>query len=478
MPAVQLDALGARGTGDKTQAARAFRATRAAAPRFDRRWHNRHVGEPSTRGAVGPVWRSGALAGVLGLGGDALATTGSVASSALLLGALCAGAVLALAAVVVAQKLRSGRELAALRRSLTTGADWWWRTDADLNVTALETGDRRPPWLEAVPMRGRKPWQFEVDAGIPAAARHAIDTRAPFYDAVVEMAAGPSRRLIAISGAPLFSGTGRFIGYAGVGRDLTELAAALAPAPAAASATDAAERERRLELAVRELDSFAHSVSHDLRAPLRVVDGFANIVLEDYAETGRPLDELGRGHLKRIVAAAQRMNSMIDTLLAMSKMTSRELQRERVNLTQLARDLAGELREQQPSRAVEFVIAEDLACDGDRTLLRMVLQNLIGNAFKFTARAQAPRIEFGRQPADPPAGVPAYFVRDNGAGFDMRFADRMFGLFQRLHSANEFPGTGVGLATVQRIVHKHGGRIWAEGAPGKGATFYFTLWEK
>lgn len=244
-----------------------------------------------------------------------------------------------------------------------------------------------------------------------------------------------------------------------------------------------AGRLRELDNAGRELDSLAHSVSHDLRAPLRVVDGFATIVLEDYGDRGKPLDDLGRDHLRRIVAASQRMNSMIDTLLNLSRMTSRELASEKVDLSQIARELADDLRDdmrlREPARSIEFVIGAGLKVDGDPTLLRLVLQNLLGNAAKFSAKSRDARVEFGRNEASASA---EFFVRDNGAGFDMRFAEKMFGMFQRLHSANEFPGTGVGLATVQKIIQRHGGRVWAEAVPapaeGHGATFYFTLWEK
>ena len=243
-----------------------------------------------------------------------------------------------------------------------------------------------------------------------------------------------------------------------------------------------ADRTRELADAARELDSLAHSVSHDLRAPLRVVDGFATIVLEDYGDRGKPLDDLGRDHLRRIVAASQRMNTMIDTVLGLSRMTSRELARERVDLSQIARELADDLRDdvrtRVPARSIEFTIAPGLKTDGDPTLLRLVLQNLLGNAAKFSAKSRDARVEFG---CGDEGGSTVFFVRDNGAGFDMRFAEKMFGMFQRLHSANEFPGTGVGLATVQKIVRRHGGRVWAEAVPapaeGHGATFYFTLWE-
>ena len=229
------------------------------------------------------------------------------------------------------------------------------------------------------------------------------------------------------------------------------------------------EQARQFDLTAREMESFSFSVSHDLRAPLRVVDGFANIILEDY---GPRLDALGREHVQRIVAAAARMNKMIDALLAMSKRTSRELAVERFDLSRAAEELAEELRATDGARKVEFRIEPQLVAVGDPTLLRLVLQNLLGNAFKFTGQAGQAVVEFGHHQID---GNDVYFVRDNGAGFDMRFAEHLFGLFQRFHSQNDFPGTGVGLATVQRIVRKHGGRIWAESEPGRGACFYFTL---
>jgi signal transduction histidine kinase len=229
------------------------------------------------------------------------------------------------------------------------------------------------------------------------------------------------------------------------------------------------EQARRFEIAAKEMESFSHSVSHDLRAPLRVVDGFANIILEDY---GARLDDIGRDHLGRITAAANRMNAMIDALLAMSRRTGRELEVESLDLSHAARELADELRATDRARKVEFRIEPDVRASGDPVLLRLVLQNLLGNAFKFTAQCPLALVEFGRRVVD---GETVLFVRDNGAGFDMRFASRLFGLFQRLHSQSEFAGTGVGLATVQRIVRKHGGRIWAEAEPGKGACFYFTI---
>lgn len=231
-----------------------------------------------------------------------------------------------------------------------------------------------------------------------------------------------------------------------------------------------AEQARRFDVSAQEMEGVSYAISHDLRSPLRIVEGFANIVLEDY---GDRLDGIGREHVQRIVGAATRMNRMIDALLGMAQRTSREIRREPVDLSGLGRELAEELCANDVSRKVHFEIAPDLVADGDPVLLRIALQNLLGNAFKFTANAVPAEVAFGCE--EERDGVPVYFVRDNGAGFDMRFADRIFGLFQRFHSQNEFPGTGIGLATVQRIVRKHGGAIWAESEPGKGACFYFTL---
>jgi PAS domain S-box-containing protein len=219
----------------------------------------------------------------------------------------------------------------------------------------------------------------------------------------------------------------------------------------------------------QELEAFSYSVSHDLRAPLRAIDGFSQALLEDCADR---LDDAGRDHLRRVRAAAQRMGELIDDLLGLSRVTRREMRSERVDLTGLAASIVAGLRRNEPGRQVETVIAEGLRAEGDPHLLRLALENLLGNAWKFTARRPAARIELGLRRVD---GPPAFFVADNGAGFDMAHAGKLFGAFQRLHAMDEFPGTGIGLATVQRIVHRHGGRIWCEAVPGQGATFYFTL---
>src|SRR5579864_5984670 len=224
------------------------------------------------------------------------------------------------------------------------------------------------------------------------------------------------------------------------------------------------------EAANRELEAFSYSVAHDLRAPLRSIDGFSLALLEDCADA---LDATGKQHLQFVREAAQDMAALIDGLLSLSRVTRSELRREVVDLAEIARSVFAQLRRASPDRAVETVVADDLAAEGDARLLRGLLENLLGNAWKFTRRRAMARIEVGvvRE-----SGERVYFVRDDGAGFDMTYADKLFGAFQRLHSPTEFEGTGIGLATVQRIVHRHGGRIWAESAVDRGATFSFTLW--
>jgi PAS domain S-box-containing protein len=225
----------------------------------------------------------------------------------------------------------------------------------------------------------------------------------------------------------------------------------------------------QLEAANVELDAFSYAASHDLRTPLRGIDGFTQALQEEYQAR---LDEAGRGYLRRVRAATQRMGTLIDDLLRLSRVTRAELRRESVDLSAMAETVAAELKRTAPRRGVEFVIAPQVIGEGDPRLLRVVLENLLGNAWKYTGKHPRARIEFGVDQRD---GRCAYFVRDDGAGFDMTYAKKLFGAFQRLHSSGEFDGTGIGLATVQRIVHRHGGRVWAEGAVERGATFYFTL---
>jgi len=227
-------------------------------------------------------------------------------------------------------------------------------------------------------------------------------------------------------------------------------------------------RTAELEAANRELEAFSYSVSHDLRAPLRSVSGFCAIVVEDH---GDALDPEARALLGRVQAAAERMGTLIDNLLGLARLSRAEMRREEVDLGAIARRVAAGLREREPDRDVEVRIGGARA-QGDARLLRIVLDNLLGNAWKFTAGTPGAVIEFGAVDED---GSRSFFVRDNGAGFDMAYADKLFGPFQRLHHDDEFVGTGIGLATVQRIIRRHGGDIRAEGTPGAGATFTFTI---
>jgi len=237
-----------------------------------------------------------------------------------------------------------------------------------------------------------------------------------------------------------------------------------------------AERTRELEkraaellAANSELDAFAYSVSHDLRAPLRSIDGFSQVLLEDY---GAQLDDGGRDSLHRVRAASQRMATLIDDLLKLARVTRTEMRTERVDLSGMARDIVGEIERTTPDRQVDFAIAPGLEAEGDAQLLRVVLDNLLRNGWKYTGKQPQPRVEFTAVDEN---GDRVFVIKDNGAGFDMKYADKLFGVFQRLHSSAEFEGTGVGLATVRRIINRHGGRIWAEGVVDQGASFYFTL---
>jgi light-regulated signal transduction histidine kinase (bacteriophytochrome) len=219
----------------------------------------------------------------------------------------------------------------------------------------------------------------------------------------------------------------------------------------------------------RELEAFSYSVSHDLRAPLRSIDGFAQALREDWGER---LDETAQDHLSRVRNAAQRMGQLIDDLLKLSRLTRSQIQRTDVDLSQLARDVAGELRDRNPTRNVSLKVTDGLHAWCDQALVRIVLENLLGNAWKFTAKVENPRVEFDIVANTKPS---MFVVRDNGAGFDMKYVDKLFAPFQRLHGEREFPGTGIGLATVQRIVHKHGGGVRTSAECGKGAAFFFTL---
>jgi PAS domain S-box-containing protein len=268
---------------------------------------------------------------------------------------------------------------------------------------------------------------------------------------------------VSVTISPIHDSRGQVVGASKVARDISDRKRAEAAIARAKEATDAANRE---------LEAFSYSVAHDLRAPLRGIDGFSQALLEDYSTK---LDEEGQRYLRRVRESAQHMAQLIESLLALARITRGDLRREWVDLSDLARAAAQRLKGAQPDRNVEFLIAKGLTAMGDSRLLGVVLENLLGNAWKFTRHQPRACIEFSSAQQD---GQTVFYVRDNGAGFDMAFASKLFGVFQRLHTSEEFEGTGIGLATVLRIIRRHGGRIWAEGKVGAGAAFYFTLDER
>jgi len=266
---------------------------------------------------------------------------------------------------------------------------------------------------------------------------------------------------VSVTLSPVRDTAGRLVGVSKIARDITEIKR---------TRRELERAKEAAEVANRELEAFSYSVAHDLRAPLRTIDGFSQALLDD---CGDRLDADGQRHLRYVREAAQLMAHLIDDVLTLSRVTRSDLRREAVDLSALARAAVARLEQAGPRRDLAVVIAGGVAADGDPRLLGLVLDNLLSNAWKFTAkRAGGARIEFGADTVD---GEARYFVRDNGAGFDMTYVDKLFGAFQRLHAAHDFEGTGVGLATVQRVVHRHGGRVWAEGEVGVGATFTFTL---
>lgn len=229
------------------------------------------------------------------------------------------------------------------------------------------------------------------------------------------------------------------------------------------------QRTHELQNINKELESFSYSVSHDLRAPLRSIDGFSQALLEDYENQ---LDDLGQHYLIRLRTASQTMGELIDNMLILSRVTRHDIQQQTVNMSDIAESIAENLRQQDKARNVTFEFQDELKIQGDAHLIKIMLDNLIGNAWKYSSKTAQAKIEFGKIRQK---GEDVYYIKDNGSGFDMKYASKLFVAFQRLHSAIDYAGSGVGLATVYRIVNRHNGRIWAEAAPDKGATFYFTL---
>ncbi len=367
------------------------------------------------------------------------------------------------------QALKESEE--QFRSFIETTSEWIWSADQDARLTYSN------PAL--LPILGYFPGQV---AGTDLRELVHPQDRARFSQVLAGLGAEQARatgvvarwrhehgteRWLESNIVPIVDAGGAVAGYRGTARDIT-----LRQYAESALQKLNFELHRRIEqlnAVNKELETFGYSVSHDLRAPLRAIDGFSQALLEDYLDR---LDAEGQDYLRRVRAASQRMAQLIDDLLNLSRVARNELSCKPVDMSELARSVIAVLRERDPGRSIEVRIAEDMQAQADARLLRIVFENLLGNAWKFTRHASPARIEVDKVACD---GQTAYMVRDNGVGFDMAYANKLFGAFQRLHGSDEFEGTGIGLATVQRIIHRHGGRVWAEAAVGKGAAFYFTL---
>jgi signal transduction histidine kinase len=368
-----------------------------------------------------------------------------------------------------ADALRDARLQAQLLNQLLDV--WQWQTDRHHRLLRLQPPMGAPAASWAGEALGGQPLWERFDGRAPdgvnavKSLRAQLESMVPLADVAVSPHGEQGGVRWRLRGTPHFDAEGQFAGYVGTARSSAGDVAAAPPVatPLGAVAPDS------LDL-LSEQAAFSYTVTHDLRAPIRVVEGFTRILKEDY---GRLLDRIGNDHLDRVLAAAARMNSMIDALLTLANLSAQPLARQPVNLSQIAGFVVDDLKRGAADRKVGCEIAADMVVDGDPTLLRLVLDNLLGNAWKYSARQAQAQVVFNHSTSSD--GRQVFCVADNGAGFDMRNADRLFGVFQRLHSANDFPGTGVGLASVKRIVRRHGGDIWAESEPGHGARFYFTL---
>jgi len=300
-------------------------------------------------------------------------------------------------------------------------------------------------WYERLHPEERERWNLEFARTVTFGESFHSVYRFLARDGRVVWILGDAKIVRDDNGQPLF--------IQGVGFDITDLKTA----------------EEALQAANRELESFSYSVSHDLRTPLRALEGYSELLLHDYADK---LDSRGRQYLERVQGAAQRMAKLIDEFLGLHRITRKPVVREQVDLSSLAESIAGELAAADPKRSVRFRIEPGRKARGDEQLLRAVLENLLDNAWKFTGKRSHATIEFGETLH---GKEPAFFVRDNGVGFDMKFSGKLFRPFERLHPTEDFPGSGIGLATVQKVIERHGGKVWAEGAVGAGAAFYFTL---
>ncbi|ROZ64869.1 ATP-binding protein [Ramlibacter sp. WS9] len=370
------------------------------------------------------------------------------------------------------------RSEARFRALTELSVDWYWEQDAQFRFIAIEGGGSTypPGLLPPGQILGKARWELEdTEADEDAWVQHRaqLERHEPFRDFVVRRRiADGSVRQLALAGVPVFDGQGRFTGYRGVGRDITDQRRAQDEIARLNAELEerVGLRTAQLEAANAELEAFSYSIAHDLRSPLTSIDGFSHSLDELCSPA---LGEQGRHYVRRIRAGVRQMSELTDAMLSLAQLSRVRLRWEPVDLAEIARKVFAQLREGEPHREGTLETPSRLPAHGDPRLLAQVVANLVGNAWKFSAHKPIASIRFGCTKQD--AGDPVYFVADNGAGFDMAHASRLFGAFQRLHSPSEFDGTGIGLALVQKIVTRHGGRIWAHAVPGRGATFYFTL---
>ena len=367
------------------------------------------------------------------------------------------------------------RSEARFRALSELSADWFWEQDENFRFVGMK-GSRFPLLLPPYSnLLGKTRWEV---AGNPAhgewdAHRQQLERRESFRDFEVRRIDEDGReRVLSLTGSPVFDEDGRFTGYRGVGRDITDRRRAEDEVARLNTELEQRVKQRtaQLEAANAELEAFSYSIAHDLRSPLTSIDGFSHALNE---LCGKALGEQGRHYLGRIRAGVRQMSDLTDAMLSLARLSRVKLKSETVDLAALARATMAQLREAQPQRDAALDVPDHLYAQGDPRLLAQVVANLLGNAWKFSASKPQTRISMGSKPGA--EGETVYFVADHGAGFNMAYAARLFGAFQRLHAPSEFEGTGIGLALVQKIVTRHAGRIWAQARPGEGAVFYFTL---
>ncbi|MEO8104236.1 MAG: ATP-binding protein [Betaproteobacteria bacterium] len=366
---------------------------------------------------------------------------------------------------------------ARFRHLVELSSDWYWEQDDQFRYTFLSQGHQRNIPVDSAMPLGKAPWELGAQGLTDDqwdGHRRLLDAHRPFRNfEYCGVAADGGQFYISISGDPVFDASGCFTGYRGTGTDITQRK--LAEGAILHINTALEERVQRrteqLEAANHELHAFGYSIAHDMRAPVRAIGGFSQMLLEDHLHE---VNVEGKALFSRILTNVEWIGQLIDGLLALSQLSAEPVTRESIDVSQLSQAIIDDLRRLEPDRKVELLLADGLVIDGDRVMVRRMMQNLLGNAWKYSAKRDIARIEVGMlRDANQ---TPIYFVRDNGEGFDMQYAGKLFQAFQRLHSPAEFPGTGIGLAIVSRIIRKHGGRIRAESAVGKGAAFYFTLW--